>query len=135
MFSPSTSSSDTAKRPDDLAIIRILSTVLSNLEYEKVPWYPPDSKVDENLQFFNYLSVILDNGACPGLSLAATGKFDEQGPMVTIVVSRDPSEEGTSTEPAELGDLHACDSEPLGFSVSDIEPSSITAEDIEGEAS
>ena len=110
--SPSASPSKMAsvKRPDDVTTIRFLSSVLSSLNHKVVQqaplwslsWRAPTPSRDDSdpeLQFFNHLATMFDTGSYGGLAIAVTGKYDEEGPMVTIVVSRNSSRSDMKPEP------------------------------------
>ena len=116
------------KRPDDVVTIRFLSSVLTSLNDLVIlhnPTANPNNS-DNNLQFFNHLATMFNTGSHGGLSIAVTGKLDEEGPMVTIVVSRNFSRSDLKPEPNQPDALQSPDSESFGFSVLTLPPTSIT---------
>ena len=127
------------KRPDDAITIRFLSSVLSSLNHKVVQqaplwslsWRAPTPSRDDSdpeLQFFNHLATMFDTGSYGGLAIAVTGKYDEEGPMVTIVVSRNSSRSDMKPEPnhCQPDALQRPGSESVGFSVLTLPPTSIT---------
>ena len=144
MSSPSTSMSSpesvSLKRPDDVATIRFLSSVLSSLNFDQVTLHPPTSiskNSHHDLQFFSHLATMFNTGSYGGLDIAVTGKFDQQGPMVTIVASgsRNSSRSDTKTEPTQpsvLAQGSGSESE-LGFSILALPISAITVDAIDRE--
>ena len=123
------------ERPDDVATIRFLSSVLSSLNDKvilRTPTANPNAS-DVDLQFFNHLATMFDTGSHEGLGIAVTGKFDEEGPMVTIVVSRNSSRNDVMTEPNQPDASQSLRSESLGFRVLNLPPSSITVDEIHRE--
>ena len=75
-------------------------------------------------------------GSYGRLDIAVTGKFDQQGPMVTIVASgsRNSFRSDTKTEPTQPGASQGSGSESeLGFSILSLPISTITVDAIDRE--
>ena len=126
-------------RPDDVSTIRLLSSVLSSLNDEiPLPIQPlasstsHGSPVHDDFEFFNHLATMLNTGEHDGLDVAVTGKFDDRGPMVTVVVSRNspPGNPDSHTATTETREPN-----PLGFTMSTIRSSGISSADIRNEVS